>query len=334
MDEDGRPAPRPAHDPAVPRTAASSSARVVVVPTAITRRRSARARVDRAAAACAQSHTAPGSTTCSSTIVDAHRLERAVADVQRDRRAARRPRVERLEERRRRSAGRRSAPPPIRERARRSSDTARGPAASSGRWMYGGSGTCPIASTSASTPRPRPSRVECAACRRTAARGSLRESPASGPLPSNRRRAPGLSFWPGMHQRGPELSSLPLHAPLVRHGPSSRHSTAPPLGTRWPSSRAGNTRVSLTTSRSPARRKRGRSRIRASRHRAAARSSTSSRDSPRGAASCAINSSGRWKSKSGYQHGMDVTEVRRRLRHARSASAARNRRSAAGQSIR
>ena len=50
---------------------------------------------------------------------------------------------------------------------------------------------------------------------------------------------------------------------------SSRHSTAPPLGTRRPSSLAGNTRVSLTTSRSPHRRKRGRSRMPRVRHRAA-----------------------------------------------------------------
>ena len=67
---------------------------------------------------------------------------------------------------------------------------------------------------------------------------------------------------------------------------SSRHSTAPPLGTRRPSSRAGNTRVSLTTSRSPDCRKRRQARTIAwRRHCPIARSRTSSREAPRGAAS-------------------------------------------------
>ena len=52
-------------------------------------------------------------------------------------------------------------------------------------------------------------------------------------------------------------SSAPGTPSTSRPVPISRHSTAPPLGTRRPMSRAGKTRVSFTTSRSPARRKLG-----------------------------------------------------------------------------
>ena len=82
---------------------------------------------------------------------------------------------------------------------------------------------------------------------------------ARRPRPSNRTRAPGFSFWPGCISAS--HSTTPSRP--AAGSDSSRHSTAPPLGTRRPSRRAANTRVSLTTSRSPRRRKRPRSAMRA-----------------------------------------------------------------------
>ena len=64
-------------------------------------------------------------------------------------------------------------------------------------------------------------------------------------------RGARLQLLPGMHQRFPLL--LATRCRPSQTLATSRHSTAPPLGARWPSSRAGNTRVLLTTSRSPAR---------------------------------------------------------------------------------
>ena len=75
---------------AVRRAAASSSARVVVVPTAITRRPSARALL-MAAAAVSLDLVRFGIDGVLLDALDAHRLERAVADVQRDGRRVRRP---------------------------------------------------------------------------------------------------------------------------------------------------------------------------------------------------------------------------------------------------
>ena len=82
--------------------------------------------------------------------------------------------------------------------------------------------------------------------RRTAARASRRRchQPA-------RRSAPARPAS-ASDRDGPAPRSGPSH-PAARSigAPSSRHSTAPPLGTRRPSRRAGNTRVSLTTRTSP-----------------------------------------------------------------------------------
>src|SRR5690349_13274001 len=74
---------------------------------------------------------------------------------------------------------------------------------------------------------------------------------------------------------------------------------ARPLGPRCPSSRAGNTRVSLTTSRSPGSSSAGSSSIRWCDTAPVPRASTSSRDVPRaGGGSCAISSGGSSKSNS------------------------------------
>ena len=86
-------------------------------------------------------------------------------------------------------------------------------------------------------------------------------------------------------------------APVTR---SIRISTAPPLSLR-PYRRAGNTRVSLNTSRSPGRRKWGSSRNNRSSRVAAATSSSSRRLAERsGSGAWAINSCGRSKSKSDF----------------------------------
>ena len=63
--------------------------------------------------------------------------------------------------------------------------------------------------------------------------GPERRSPA----PSNTTRAPGWSFCPG-------CMSASHRSPSMRR--TSRHSTAPPVGSRWPSSRAGKTLVLLS----------------------------------------------------------------------------------------
>ena len=83
-----------------PARPAASSARVVVVPTATTRRFSRLARlIVSAAASLIEKRSA--STVCASTSIDAHRLKRAVADVQRDGRALDAPLVQRVEKLRR-----------------------------------------------------------------------------------------------------------------------------------------------------------------------------------------------------------------------------------------
>ena len=124
-------------------------------------------------------------------------------------------------------------------------------------------------------------------------------TPAS---PSNRTSAPGFNFCPGCIRacatRELPAPSFQLPACRVPGELSSRHSTAPPLGTRRPSRRAANTRVLLTTSRSPARSSAGRSPMPPCRRAPVTRSSTMSREAPRGAASCAISSSGRSNAKS------------------------------------
>ena len=86
---------------------------------------------------------------------------------------------------------------------------------------------------------------------------------------SNTMRAPGFSFCPGCTSACQCVSSTRS---------SSRHSTAPPDGSRRPISRAGNTRVSLATSRSPALSSCGSAAIVVSRQDRLARSTTSSRD--------------------------------------------------------
>ena len=91
-------------------------------------------------------------------------------------------------------------------------------------------------------------------------------------------------------------------------GPRSRHSTAPPLGTRRPSRRAGNTRVLLTTSRSPAPSTDDRSattRDSGCRSRDRARAAATS---PRGGACCAISSSGQMEIEVGDFHGRGSTQ--------------------------
>ena len=146
-------------------------------------------------------------------------------------------------------------------------------------------------------------RVEIAlprpAIRRTARRPKKRRSRISPSMPpaspSKRTRAPGFSFCPGCDSASNRAEPSGARSMAA---PSSRHSTAPPLGTRCPSSRAANTRVSLTTSRSP-----GSQLVRQIANMpvtygARARCKASRRDSPRGAASCAISSSGRSKEKS------------------------------------
>ena len=122
--------------------------------------------------------------------------------------------------------------------------------------MYGGSGTCPSASTSASRSAA-PSGVNLSVRRPKKCRSRISALivPAG---PSNLTRAPGLSFWPGCTRAS--NSAAPSACRSIG-GPSSRHSTAPPLGTRWPSRRAANTLVSFTTRRSPARNSDGRSPI-------------------------------------------------------------------------
>ena len=155
---------------------------------------------------------------------------------------------------RRRSAVRRSAPPPIRARWRTPSDSARDRPACRRARMYGGSGTWPSASTAASSVGA-PSTVESQqrGGRRSGARAPRRRGArrARAPASSNTIRAPGFQLLPGMDER--------LALAVRRQRSSSRHSTAPPLGSRRPSSRAGNTRVSLATTRSPGVSSRGRS---------------------------------------------------------------------------
>src|SRR4249919_3250947 len=97
-------------------------------------------------------------------------------------------------------------------------------------------------------------------------------------------------------------------SPVMR---SSRISTRPPLSLA-PYRRAGTTRVSLNTSRSPARRKSGSSRIAWSSKGAGAGGTTSSRLAERsGKGSCAISSGGRSKWKSDFfMRGAIVSRAR------------------------
>ena len=131
---------------------------------------------------------------------------------------------------------------------------------------------------------------------------------------SNRTTRAWLQLLPGVHEGGPDLEAGSMSGIGCRGSKSvpsslvsSRHSTAPPLGTRWPSRRAGNTRVSLATRRSAGLKKTrqvadagmvtdaGRS-IQDQQARLAA-----------GEASCAISSSGRPKSKSANRCHSSVT---------------------------
>ena len=68
------------------------------------------------------------------------------------------------------------------------------------------------------------------------------ERRARGPHLSNSMRLPGFSFCPGCTSACQSRAVLTLEQQAL---------DAPPLGSRWPISRAGNTRVSLATSRSP-----------------------------------------------------------------------------------
>ena len=118
--------------------------------------------------------------------------------------------------------------------------------------MYGGSGTWPSASTASATVRPDGrSQAARVAGRETAAPGSRPR--ASRPLALEHHARAGLQLLAGMHERVPLLRAGLVLRPTGRC-PSADTPPAPPLGTRRPMSRAGNTRVSFTTSRSPARR--------------------------------------------------------------------------------
>ena len=168
------------------------------------------------------------------------------------------------------------------------------------RLIYGGSGTCPIASTSASRSRPR--RPESDSSVRRPKKRRSRISPSSAPAGAfEPTRAPGFSFWPGMHQRLEQRRAV--RAPLDRR---RRAAGTRPRRRSARDGRAGGPRIPACRSRPAGRPRRssdGRSPILRSLVSPLRRSSASRRDSPRGAASCAINSSGRWKSKSDTSTG-------------------------------
>ena len=117
--------------------------------------------------------------------------------------------------------------------------------------MYGGSGTWPMRRR----PRRRRRRLGPQANRPPAVEPPLEDLCVQLCEPSASRRArakpgsrsitcpPGFNFWPGVHQRFPVLVVGSAESAGIRRRRRS--------GTRWPSSRAGNTRVLLTTRRSP-----------------------------------------------------------------------------------
>ena len=270
-----------------------SSARVVVVPTATTRRPLARARADRVGGRLGD-HVALGIHACPRP-VDAHRLERAVADVQRDRDAldAARARARRAARREMQAGGRRRDR--SRARARTPSGSARDRPRVSARLMYGGSGMWPSASTAASTSRRRDLEAD-EPCGRKTAFEHLR-----------RAVTPGARGRPENRMIGRPASASDRGAPAPASARRSRISRADPFQEdqatntrpRRRSGRAGRAaapenRVLFTTSEiaggtaAPADRRCDACRIPPVRGRRPAAATLRA-----GAASCAISSSGR-----------------------------------------
>ncbi len=118
---------------------------------------------------------------------------------------------------------------------------------------------------------------------------ACRTTPGARASSSKTNRAPGLSFCPGCTSACQCRSSIRS---------MSRHSAAPRLGWRLPIRRAGNTRVSFSTIRSPGASNAGRSATEPSSHVPARRRTTMSRAAPRGRGCCAMSDSGSSKSKS------------------------------------
>ncbi len=205
----------------------------------------------------------------------AHRRERARADVQREERALDAARFERREQRRVEVQARGRRRDGARASARTPSGSARDRVASGARSMYGGSGISPCSRHSASASRSSVSSTK----------PSSRDRRARGRRPRARspRRASACGSRAAARARGDRPSTR-----------SSSSSTRPPLGVRVPARRAGSTRVSFKTSKSPARRRSGRSAKRRSSIAPLAPSSTSSRLALRSASGvCAISSRGR-----------------------------------------
>ena len=140
--------------------------------------------------------------------------------------------------------------------------------------MYGGSGTCPSASTAALDRRRacrRQTHEPPAVHRRSRISTAIARPARVWRLHAHARAR--LELLAGMDQRLPPPRRRCVRAPAAL--------AAPPLGSRRPISRAGNTRVSLTTSRSPARGSPADPRSTLRDTACAARSTTISRDAAR-----------------------------------------------------